>query len=158
RAVYRQFVLDNGIRMGSPSGWSDFIIRSSRSAAGRRAMQAYRRQRELAFAAPAKLDLLERLFERHRRDRALLFTQDNATAYAVSRRFLVPAITHQTKVRERSEILGGLADGSYGAVVTSRVLNEGVDIPEANVAIVVSGSGSVREHVQRLGRILRRHA
>jgi superfamily II DNA or RNA helicase len=87
-----------------------------------------------------------------------LFTDDNATAYAVSRRFLVPTITHQTKVRERSEILARLADGRYGAVVTPKVLNEGVDIPEANVAVVISGSGSVREHVQRLGRILRRHA
>ena len=43
-----------------------------------------------------------------------------------------------------------------GAVVTSKVLNEGVDVPAANVAVVISGSGSVREHVQRLGRILRR--
>jgi len=43
-------------------------------------------------------------------------------------------------------------------VVTSKVLNEGVDIPEANVAIVVSGSASVREHVQRLGRVLRARA
>jgi superfamily II DNA or RNA helicase len=77
----------------------------------------------------------------------------------VSRRFLVPVITHETKVRERSEILEGLArgpaDGGFGAVVTSKVLNEGVDIPAANVAVVVSGSASVREHVQRLGRILR---
>ncbi len=40
-------------------------------------------------------------------------------------------------------------------MVTSKVLNEGVDVPAANVGIVVSGSGSVREHVQRLGRILR---
>ena len=40
-------------------------------------------------------------------------------------------------------------------MVTSKVLNEGVDVPEANVAIFVSGSGSIREHVQRLGRILR---
>src|SRR6185369_2888908 len=77
-------------------------------------------------------------------------------AYEISRRFLVPAITHQTKVKERSRILAGLAEGSYGAVVTSRVLNEGVDVPEANVAVVLSGSGSVREHVQRLGRILRK--
>ncbi len=93
---------------------------------------------------------------RHRADRALLFTQDNATCYAVSRRFLIPAITHQTKIRERSEILERFGEGSYGAVVTSKVLNEGVDIPAANVAIVISGSGSVREHVQRLGRILRK--
>lgn len=159
RAIYRDFLARNGIRMSSPSGWSDFIIRSSRSDEGRRAMEAYRRQREIAFAAPAKLDYVGLLLDRHRDDRVLLFTQDNATAYALARRFLVPIITHETRVRERSEILAGLARGpqadGYGAVVTSKVLNEGVDIPEANVAVVVSGSASVREHVQRLGRILR---
>jgi len=161
RAVYRDFIARNGIRMSSPSGWSDFIIRSSRSEDGRRAMTAYRRQREIAFAAPAKLDYVGLLLDRHREDRVLLFTQDNATAYALSRRFLIPIITHETRVRERSEILAGLARGpadGYGAVVTSKVLNEGVDIPAANVAVVVSGSASVREHVQRLGRILRAQA
>jgi superfamily II DNA or RNA helicase len=156
RAIYRGFVEANGIRMSSPAGWTEFIMRSSRSVEGRRAMQAYRRQRELSFCAPAKLDYVAHLLDRHRGDRTILFTQDNATCYAVSRRFLIPAITHQTKVRERSEILARFSEGSYGAVVTSKVLNEGVDIPEANVAIVISGSGSVREHVQRLGRILRK--
>ena len=158
RAIYRGFVEANGIRMSSPSGWTDFIIRSARSEDGRRAMKAYRRQRELAFCAPAKLDFVEHLLGRHRADRTILFTQDNATCYAVSRRFLIPAITHQTKIKERSEILAGISDGNYHAVVTSKVLNEGVDIPAANVAIVISGSGSVREHVQRLGRILRKSA
>ncbi len=158
RGIYRDFVARNGIRMSSPSGWSDFIIRAARSDDGRRALAAYHRQREIAFAAPAKLDYVGLLLDRHRDDRLLLFTQDNATAYALSRRFLVPIITHETRVRERSEILAGLTDGSYGAVVTSKVLNEGVDIPEANVAVVVSGSASVREHVQRLGRILRARA
>ncbi|NQZ67176.1 MAG: ATP-dependent helicase, partial [Lentisphaeria bacterium] len=46
-------------------------------------------------------------------------------------------------------------DGSLPCIVTSRVLNEGIDVPEASVGIIVSGTGSVREHVQRLGRILR---
>ena len=156
RELYRGFVEMNGISMARPSGWSEFVMMSARSTEGRRAMQAYRRQREIAFSAAAKLDYIEHLLNLHRGDRVLLFTQDNATCHAVSRRFLVPAITHQTKIRERSEILARLADGSYGAVVTSKVLNEGVDIPDANVAIVVSGSGSVREHVQRLGRILRK--
>jgi len=100
--------------------------------------------------------VLEHLLEEHRDDRSIVFTSDNATCYAISRRFLVPAITHQTKVSERSEILEGFAAGRYRAVVTSKVLNEGVDVPDANVAIVVSGSGSVREHVQRLGRVLRK--
>jgi superfamily II DNA or RNA helicase len=156
RSLYRGFLARHGIRMSSPAGWGEFVLHSSRSVEGRRAMAAYRMQRRLAFAASAKLDYLEHLLSVHRRDRAILFTEDNATAYDVSRRFLLPAITHQTKVKERSRVLSGLADGSYGAVVTSRVLNEGVDVPDANVAVVLSGSGSVREHVQRLGRILRK--
>jgi superfamily II DNA or RNA helicase len=156
RALYREFVQRHRIRMSEPSGWGQFIMHSSQSAAGRRAMAAYRRQRELAFAPAAKLDYLDHLLHVHRRDRAILFTQDNATAYAIARRFLVPVITHQTKVRERSAILAGLSEGTYRAVATSRVLNEGVDVPDANVAVILSGSGSVREHVQRLGRILRK--
>jgi superfamily II DNA or RNA helicase len=156
RALYRQFVSDNGIAMSSPRGFSDFIIRSSRTEDGRRAFAAYRRQREIAFTAPAKLDYVERLLHQHRRDRTIVFTQDNATVYLLSRKFLIPAITHHTKVSERSAILEGFSKGQFTAIATSKVLNEGVDIPEANVAIVMSGSGSVREHVQRLGRILRK--
>jgi superfamily II DNA or RNA helicase len=155
RAIYTAFLRKQGIRMGTPRGWQDFIQRSARGEEGQRAMKAYRRQKELALAASAKLDQLEALLGQHRKDRTLVFTQDNATAYAISRRFLLPSITHQTKVSERSQILERLSQGVYGAVVTSKVLNEGVDVPSANVAVVVSGSGSVREHVQRLGRILR---
>ncbi len=156
RKLYTSFVRANGIRMNTPRGFQEFIMKSARSGTGQRAMQAYRRQRELAFAAKGKLDYLSELLSLHRKDRILVFTQDNATAYEVSRRFLIPSITHQTKVRERAEILERFANGSYSAIVTSKVLNEGVDVPDANVAVIVSGSGSVREHVQRLGRILRR--
>ncbi|HVV87982.1 MAG TPA: DEAD/DEAH box helicase family protein [Kofleriaceae bacterium] len=155
RGTYRAFVAAHGIRMSAPDGWARFIMESARSPAGRAAMAAFRRQRQLALCAPAKLDYVEHLLGRHRDEPILIFTQDNATCYQVSRRFLVPAITHQTRVRERSELLRGLASGRYGALATSKVLNEGVDIPEASVAVVLSGSGSVREHVQRLGRILR---
>jgi superfamily II DNA or RNA helicase len=158
RAIYLDFVRKQGIFLGNERGFSEFIMRAAQSAAGQRAMQAYRRQRDIAFAAPGKLDYLEHLLNLHRADRVLVFTQDNATAYGISSRFLIPVITHQTKVRERSEILTRFAAGEYGAVVTSKVLNEGVDVPDANVAVVISGSGSVREHVQRLGRILRRKA
>jgi superfamily II DNA or RNA helicase len=156
RTVYREFVERLGIRTSSPGGWREFVMMAAQSSDGRRAMAAYRRQRELAFAPAAKLEVLDDILFQHRRDRAILFTQDNATAYAIARRFLVPVITHQTQVRERSDILAGLSEGTYRAVATSKVLNEGVDVPEANVAVILSGSGSVREHVQRLGRILRK--
>jgi superfamily II DNA or RNA helicase len=156
RSTYVGFLRDQGISMARTDGWSQFIIRASRSEVGRKAMSAYQRQRELAFTAPAKLEYLQRLLFKHRHDRTLIFTQDNATCYQVSRMFLVPAITHHTKVKERTELLDKFSSGHYSVLVTSKVLNEGVDIPSANVAIILSGSGSVREHVQRLGRILRK--
>lgn len=156
RQTYLSFIRRHRINMGSPKGWSEFIMRASSSKEGQSALKAHRRSKELAFRASAKLSAVENLLHQHRNDRVLLFTQDNRTALQISKEFLVPSITHQTKVTERSEILEGLKEGRYGAIVTSKVLNEGVDVPEANIAIVVSGSGSVREHVQRLGRILRR--
>jgi superfamily II DNA or RNA helicase len=156
RKEYTGFLRAQGISMASPDGWAQFLLRSSISDAGRRAFAAYREQRRLAIAAPGKIALLERLLRAHKKDRVLVFTEDNATVYEISRRMLLPAITHQTKVKERAAILQGLHDGTLFAVVTSKVLNEGVDVPSANVAIVLSGSGSVREHVQRLGRVLRK--
>jgi superfamily II DNA or RNA helicase len=156
REVYRRFVHDSGINMSDPKGWAQFIFLANRSPEGREAFQAYREQRGLALAAPAKLNVLGRLLERHNADRVLIFTHDNATVYTIARQFLVPVITHQTKTKERREILLRFNAGTLPIVATSRVLNEGVNIPEANVAVVLSGSGSVREHVQRLGRILRK--
>jgi superfamily II DNA or RNA helicase len=157
REIYRGFVLDRGISMSGANGWQRFIQESCRSREGRLAFQAYREQRRLALAAPAKLDLLGKLLHRHRGGRVLIFTHDNATVYEIARRFLVPAITHQTKAKERRRILDKFASGELPVVVTSRVLNEGVDVPAANVGIILSGSGTVREHVQRLGRLLRKY-
>ena len=156
REVYRSFLRANGIRMSERDGWQRFLLLSSQSDTGRRAFAAYRRQRQLALAAPGKLRLLARLLHLHRRDRTIVFTEDNATVYQISRQFLVAAITHQTKVKERSFILSAFNEGALNTVVTSKVLNEGVNVPQANVAIVLSGNASVREHVQRLGRILRK--
>jgi superfamily II DNA or RNA helicase len=126
--------------------------------AARRALQAWHRMRSIVAGAEAKLDLLEELFRRHASDRAIVFTASNEMAYRISQLFLIPAITHQTNARERKAILQRIESGRYKAVVTSKVLNEGVDVPAAAVAIILGGSGSTREHTQRLGRILRQRA
>jgi len=156
REVYRSFLSSTGIDMRRPGAWGQFLFQAHRSVEGRQAYLAYREQRALALAAPAKLSLLARLLERHNGDRVLIFTHDNATVYTIARQFLVPVITHQTKTKERRDVLLKFNSGDYPIVATSRVLNEGVNVPEANVAVILSGSGSVREHVQRLGRILRK--
>jgi superfamily II DNA or RNA helicase len=156
RGLYKEFLQKNNVRLSSNQDWARFLALTSRSSEGRRALEAFRNQKVIVQASEAKFQLLETLLVRHRYDRVLIFTNDNATVYQISRRFLIPAITHQTKVKERHALLEGLNQGIYPFLVTSKVLNEGIDVPSANVAIVLSGSGSVREHVQRLGRILRR--
>ena len=156
RGEYLGFVRFHGIRMGSPQGWQEFIrVSASRGEQGRRAMAAYREQKKLAQGSESKLLKLWELLQRHPGERVLIFTDDNALAYRIGRRFFLPVLTHQTKPKERSSFLEKFRTGEYPVLATSKVLNEGVDVPEASIAIIVSGSAGVREHVQRLGRILR---
>lgn len=150
------FLKQANIFLGSIQGWQRFVQASACSKAGRRAMLAHREARAIAFGTEGKLRVLADLLAQHSPERTLIFTDDNATVYRISQAFLIPAITHQTAVKERHEILTHFRQGTYKTLVASRVLNEGVDVPEATVAIVLSGTGSTREHVQRLGRILRR--
>ncbi len=153
-----RFLQSCGIRLGSVTGWQAFVHASARSRAGRRAMLAHREARTLAFGTAGKLRVLADLLVQHHPARTLIFTEDNAMVYRIAREYLIPAITHHTPVKERHDVLQRFRVGHYPVVVTSRVLNEGVDVPEASIAIVLSGTGSRREYVQRLGRILRRRA
>ena len=118
-------------------------------------MLAHREARSLAFGTEGKLRVLEEILANHPQERTLIFTDDNAMVYKISREFFIPAITHQTPVKERHDLLQQFRAGTYRILVTSRVLNEGVDVPEASIAVVLSGTATEREHIQRLGRILR---
>ncbi len=155
RNTFKQFVASKRIPLGSPRGWQTFLRHAAQSKAGRAAFQAYQESRRIAHGTEQKLDQLAQLLETEHKRRTIVFTHDNETAYRVSRTFLVPCISHQTDIKERRAILEAFESGVLPVIVTSRVLNEGVDMPAAEVAIVLSGTGTVREHVQRLGRILR---
>ncbi len=151
-----EFLQESKIWLSSPQGWQRFVQASAKSAAGRRAMLAHRESKNIALGTQGKLTLLEKLLKKHYPDRTLIFTNDNATVYKISQDFLIPAITHQTPVKERHTILQKFRSGDYSVIVVSHVLNEGVDVPDARVAILLSGSGSPREYIQRLGRVLRK--
>lgn len=155
-AVRDAFLRSRRIGLGTLEGWRRFVRASNSSPAGRAAMRAHRDARTLAFGTEGKLDVLEMLLARHAGERTLIFTEDTAMVYRVASEFLVPAITHHTPVKERHETLARFRAGTWPVLASSRVLNEGVDVPEASVAIVLSGTGQEREHVQRLGRVLRR--
>ena len=154
--IRNRFLREQNIFLGTLPGWQQFVRESARSKAGRRAMLAHREARSIAFGTEGKLRILADLLAQHYLERTLIFTDDNATVYRISQHFLIPAITHQTAVKERHDILQKFRSGEYPTLVASRVLNEGVDVPEASIAIVLSGTGSTREHIQRLGRVLRK--
>ena len=116
---------------------------------------AFLEQRRIARGGEAKIRMVWEIVNRHAGERIIIFTADNAAAYDLGRRFCWPVITHRTKPGERKEFLDLFRAGTYTVLVTSKVLNEGVDVPAVAVGIILSGSASVREHVQRLGRILR---
>lgn len=156
RETYQEFCKRHQIDMSSAGAWGRFIALCSKVDGGLSAFRAYRRQKQISQANPAKLSVLENLIHLHAMDRSIIFTADNQTVYKIAREFLVPPLTHQTPAKERKSLLEGFASGKYPTLVTSRVLNEGVDVPLAAVGIVLSGSSTVREHVQRLGRILRK--
>jgi superfamily II DNA or RNA helicase len=157
REEYRRFVADRNISLSGPDGFRKFLFEASKTPDGWKAIRAYREQKRIIQAASGKFKTLEELLRRHAADRCLIFTADNATVYNIARRYLIPAMTNQTKPKERKAILERFHAGEYTAIVTCQVLNEGVDVPAAGVGIVLSGTGSATENVQRLGRILRKH-
>ena len=150
------FLRQANISLASLNGWQLFVQASARSSAGRRAMLAHREAKEIASGTDGKLRVLAELICQHYPEAILIFTNDNATVYRISQEFLIPAITYQTPVKERHDILTRFREGEYKTLVASHVLNEGVDVPDARVAIILSGTGSAREYIQRLGRVLRK--
>ncbi|MCW2165762.1 DNA excision repair protein ERCC-3 [Microbacterium hydrothermale] len=110
----------------------------------------------LAATAPAKIDVTRRLVQRHPGERVLVIGQYLDQIDELAEALGAPQITGATPIPEREELFQGFRDGSVPLLVVSKVANFSVDLPEASVAIQVSGSfGSRQEEAQRLGRLLR---
>ena len=155
QSIFTDYLRRSNIQLRSASDYQKIVMRSGTDPAAREALLAKNRAREIMMNSASKLEALEEVLCRHRDDRLIVFTAHNDLVYRIAERFLIPAITHRTGTAERREILERFRDGTYSRIVSSNVLDEGVDVPDANVAVLVSGSGSEREFTQRLGRILR---
>ncbi|MFD1587102.1 DEAD/DEAH box helicase family protein [Halorientalis brevis] len=153
--VFTDYLAQSNIQLRSGSDYQELVKRSGTDPRAREALLAKQRARDVMLSADRKVEELESILARHREDRIIVFTASTDLVYRLSERFLLPAITHETPTAERREIIERFRAGEYSRVVTANVLDEGVDVPDANVAVVLSGSGSEREFTQRLGRILR---
>ena len=135
--------------------FGDLIRRSAGDPQARRALQAHHQARMIALNAEAKVGVVEQLLDKHCTDKIIVFSEYTALVDTLSSRLSLPSITYRTAPDERKETLDAFRSGAYSKIVTGRVLNEGVDVPDANVGIVVSGSSTTREYIQRLGRVIR---
>lgn len=163
RAIYQRayglftgYVKRKNLRLRGPRDFQRFILSTGSDPDARRALLARNQALNIALNAQAKLEVLADLLTAYAEEKALIFTRHNRLVYRISRRFLIPAITYQTPKEERKTLLEAFRTGGYRVLVTSQVLDEGIDVPDASMAFIISGTGSSREYIQRLGRILRK--
>ncbi len=150
RPIHREF-----FRLAPGGSWKAFLRYASRVDGGRRALAALREAGQLVSYTDGKRAALADIMRRHRDSRVLVFTSHNQAAYAVACEHLIMPITCHIKRKERVAVLERFRRGELRALVSARVLNEGVDVPDADVAVVLAGAMGAREHVQRVGRVLR---
>lgn len=142
-------------RAAPGSSWREFVRAARQTKPGREALASWRTYRGLLGYPAGKRVALREILSLHAGQRTLVFTGDNATAYAIANEFLVTPITHEITRTERAQAIDRFRSGEISVLVSSQVLDEGLDVPDADVAIVVGGSSSARRHVQRIGRVLR---
>jgi DNA excision repair protein ERCC-3 len=110
----------------------------------------------IAAENPAKMNVIEHLVDQHREDNVLIIGQYLDQLNEVTERFKAPLITGKTPNDEREVLYEKFKSGQIKLLIVSKVANFAVDLPDANVAIQISGTfGSRQEEAQRLGRILR---
>jgi DNA excision repair protein ERCC-3 len=110
----------------------------------------------IAAENPIKMDVLDELLKQHEKDAVLVIGQYLDQLKLIAARFNAPLVTGKTSNIERERLYEDFRQGNIKLLVVSKVANFAIDLPDANVAIQVSGTfGSRQEEAQRLGRILR---
>lgn len=120
------------------------------------AAEAARGKARIAAEAQEKIRVVQQLVQQHQADRVLVIGQYLDQLERISAAIAAPIITGKTPHDEREQLYTAFRDGHIRVLVVSKVANFAVDLPDANVAVQVSGQyGSRQEEAQRLGRILR---
>ena len=119
-------------------------------------MAKKREKYRIAAENPRKMKVAEKIIEKHSDDSILIIGQYIEQLEAFREKFGYPIITGATNIRRREELYEGFRNGSIKVLIVSKVANSAIDLPDASVAIQISGTfGSRQEEAQRLGRILR---
>jgi DNA excision repair protein ERCC-3 len=120
------------------------------------AVASPREKYRIASENPYKATIVRQLVDNHGEDHILVIGQYIAQLEGLARLLEAPMISGKTPNAERERIYGAFKRGEFRVIVVSKVANFAIDLPDASMAVQVSGSfGSRQEEAQRLGRILR---
>lgn len=138
--------------------WKAFAASARREPQARRALRAFYERERVVRMAEAKFEETARLLRLFPNEQAVLFCGGTDVALELSRRLAIPLIAASTPASERHAILTAMRDGALRVVASVRVLDEGWDVPNAKLGIILGDTsrGGTRQHTQRLGRLLRR--
>ena len=150
--IFSDYLARINLTIRSPADFQKLVMRSGRDPDARRALLARNKARDIAYNSISKIGKLSEILKKHNESKIFIFTEHNKLVHRISKEFLIPSITYRTTSKERSETLDRFRSGIYRAVVTSKVLDEGIDVPDADVGIILSGTGSERAFIQRLGQ------
>ena len=154
-AIYKGYIRAKGLRFRSPSDFSKLVMLAGRSPEARRALEAWHEMRRILFESRSKVDAVADILRRHPDSKVLIFTEYTALAREVSRRYLIPEVTYDTPDQERELVMEMFRRGEIRAIVTGKVLDEGIDVPDVDVVVILGGTSSSRQYIQRIGRALR---
>lgn len=150
---FKNYLISRNISLKSSQDFQKIIMRSGRDPAAREAILGRNEAERIAFDSRNKIKKLKELLDPQ--NKTIIFTKYNDIVYKISKYFFIPCITYRTSNQERKDILDKFKQGIYSVICSSQVLDEGIDVPDANIGIILSGTGSSREFIQRLGRLLR---
>ena len=121
------------------------------------ALRAKNRARQIALMSESKVWAIKNIVERHLRlgDKIIVFTEYLDQAERLAGELGAKLITGKTPSKQRKEIFEEFRKNPSDMLVITRVGDEGIDIPDANIGIIASGTGSARQYIQRIGRLLR---
>jgi len=164
KASYRDMVK---LKLAAPLKYYRFYVRLNSEEAAKYAQSAggnpskVQRMMKIAFTASEKYDVLKRIIQRLPDDKILVFCQyiDQAEKAYKAIRNVAPKqavlLTGKTDAKLRKRYFEQFKEGKKRIIVTTTVLDEGIDVPDAETAIILSGTGTERQMIQRIGRVIR---
>ncbi|MHA2297318.1 MAG: DEAD/DEAH box helicase [Candidatus Hodarchaeales archaeon] len=151
-STYRNYIKKKGLyRSSNPI--QQMVFRSGRDERANDALKAWRETRIIYQNAKNKISAVVDILRKHPDEQVLIFSESVSHVEQISRDLMVPLITHKTSVSFRKKILQAFKDGTFRIMASGKVFDEGLDVPDLSVGIIVSGTSQKRQLVQRLGRL-----